>query len=369
MKRSAGENGSGPVTVVIAAGGTGGHVYPALAVAECLRRQAVHVVWLGTTAGLEARVVPRHGFDFITLRVTGLRSGSWRRRSSAPLRFIVALGAARRCLRRNHAALVLGMGGYASAPGALAARLLGLPLVLHEQNAVPGLVNRWLGPWASRVLEAFPGAFPAERRAIHVGNPVRDEILEVPNPQDRLASRKGSLRVLVLGGSQGARILNQVVPQAVAKLKEQAKLAIRHQVGRGNADRTRERYAGTDFDVEVEEFIENMAGAYAWADVVVCRAGALTVAELAAAGAASVLVPFPFAADDHQARNARRMVEAGAALMLPQEDFDAFALSKLLLEFDKGRARVLEMASAARRLAIGDAASNVARHCLEVARA
>lgn len=369
MRRTVTEKSSGPVTVVIAAGGTGGHVYPALAVAECLRRQAVRVVWLGTTAGLEARVVPRHGFDFITVRVTGLRSGSWRRRSSAPLRFLLALGAARRCLRRNRAALVLGMGGYASAPGALAARLLGLPLVLHEQNAVPGLVNRWLGPWASRVLEAFPGAFPLRRRAIHVGNPVREEILEVPDPKDRLTSRNGPLRVLVLGGSQGARILNQVVPQAVARVKDQAKLAIRHQAGRGNADRTRERYAGTDFDVEVEEFIDNMAGAYAWADVVVCRAGALTVSELAAAGAASVLVPFPFAADDHQARNARRMVESGAALMLPQEDFDAFQLSKLLLEFDQGRARVLEMASAARRLAIGDAASNVARHCLEVARA
>ena len=368
MKRVGSGKSAAPVTVVIAAGGTGGHVYPALAVAECLRRQAVRVVWLGTAAGLEARVVPRHGFDLNTVRVTGLRSGSWRRRSSAPLRFMFALGAARRCLRRNRAALVLGMGGYASAPGALAARLLGLPLVLHEQNAVPGLVNRWLGPWASLVLEAFPGAFPARRRAIHVGNPVREEILEVPDPQDRLASRKGPLRVLVLGGSQGARVLNQVVPQAVAKLRRQATLAIRHQTGRGNAERTRELYAGTGFEVEVEEFIENMAGAYAWADVVVCRAGALTVAELAAAGAASVLIPFPFAADDHQARNARRLVEAGAALMLPQEDFDAFQLSKLLLEFEKGRTRVLEMASAARRLAVEDAASNVARHCLEVAR-
>ena len=359
---------AGPVTVVIAAGGTGGHVYPALAVAECLRRQAVRVVWLGTAAGLEARVVPRHGFDLNTLRVTGLRSGSWRRRSSAPLRFVLALGAARRCLRRNHAALVLGMGGYASAPGALAARLLGLPLVLHEQNAVPGLVNRCLGPWASRVLEAFPGAFPARRRAIHVGNPVREEILEVPDPRNRLALRNGSLRVLVLGGSQGARILNQVVPQAVARLRKRTTLVLRHQTGRGNAERTRDFYTGTGFEVEVEEFIENMAAAYAWADVVVCRAGALTVAELAAAGAASILIPFPFAVDDHQARNADRLVEAGAALMLPQEDFDAFRLSRLLMEFQQDRARVLEMASAARQLAVEDAASNVARHCLEVAR-
>ena len=368
MRRARTGNDAGPVTVVIAAGGTGGHVYPALAVAECLRRQAVRVVWLGTAAGLEARVVPRHGFDLNTLRVTGLRSGSWRRRSSAPLRFVLALGAARRCLRRNHAALVLGMGGYASAPGALAARLLGLPLVLHEQNAVPGLVNRCLGPWASRVLEAFPGAFPARRRAIHVGNPVREEILEVPDPRNRLALRNGSLRVLVLGGSQGARILNQVVPQAVARLRKRTTLVLRHQTGRGNAERTREVYTGTGFEVEVEEFIENMAAAYAWADVVVCRAGALTVAELAAAGAASILIPFPFAVDDHQARNAHRLVEAGAALMLPQEDFDAFRLSRLLMEFQQDRARVLEMASAARRLAVEDAASNVARHCLEVAR-
>ena len=369
MRRARAGNRDRPVTVVIAAGGTGGHVYPALAVAECLRRQAVRVVWLGTAAGLEARVVPRHGFDLDTVRVSGLRSGAWRRRSSAPLRFVLALGAARRCLRRHRAALVLGMGGYASAPGALAARLLGLPLVLHEQNAVPGLVNRCLGPWANRVLEAFPGAFPARRRAIHVGNPVREEILEVPEPGVRLASHHGPLRVLVLGGSQGARILNQVVPQAVARLKDRAAVTLRHQTGRGNGEGTRERYTGIEFEVEVEEFIEDMAGAYGWADVVVCRAGALTVAELAAAGAASILIPFPFAVDDHQARNARRLVEVGAAVLMPQEDFDASQLSKLLIEFEQRRPRVLEMANAARRLAVEDAASKVARHCLEVARA
>ena len=362
-------SGTHPPTVVIAAGGTGGHVYPALAVAECLRRESARVVWLGTAAGLEARVVPRHGFDFHTVRVTGLRSGTWQRRSGAPLRFVLALGAARRCLRRHRAAAVLGMGGYASAPGALAARLLGLPLVLHEQNAVPGMVNRWLGPWASRVLEAVPGAFSPRRRAIHVGNPVREEILEVPEPEDRLASRDGPLRVLVLGGSQGARILNQVVPQAVARLKARTSLSLRHQSGRGNVEGTRARYVGVGFEVVVEEFIENMAPAYAWADVVVCRAGALTVAELSAAGAASILVPFPFAVDDHQTRNANPLVEAGAALLIPQEDFDASRLAIHLLEFERSRSRVLEMASAARRLAVEDAASRVARHCLEVARA
>ena len=429
MSRGKSGRSADALTVVIAAGGTGGHVYPALAVAECLRRQAVRVVWLGTTAGLESRVVPRHGFDMDTVRVSGLRSGTWRKRTSASIRFVLALGAARRCLRRRRAALVLGMGGYASAPGALAARLLGLPLVLHEQNAVPGLVNRWLGPGASRLLEAFPGAFPAQRGAIHVGNPVREAILELPDPGDRLALRRGPLRVLVLGGSQGARILNQVVPQAVARLARvsprppaadadrkaakrrppsshfdmavamasgslrpcaraprrldalghearaekcgpecRAGFTIRHQTGRGNAERTRERYSGVDGEVVVEEFIEDMAGAYAWADVVVCRAGALTVAELAAAGAASILIPFPFAADDHQARNAGQLVEAGAALMVRQEDFDASRLSRLLMELDRHRKRVLDMASAARRLAVEDAASRVARHCLEVAR-
>ena len=342
-------------------------MYPALAVAECLRRQAVKVVWLGTAAGLEARVVPRHGFDLNTLRVSGLRSGPWRRRSSAPLRFVLALGAARRCLRRHRAALVLGMGGYASAPGALAARLLGLPLVVHEQNAVPGLVNRLLGKGANRVLEAFPGAFPAQRKAIHVGNPVRQEILGIPEPRSRLAARQGPLRVLVLGGSQGARVLNQVVPQAVARLKTQAAVAVRHQTGRARLESTRERYAGARAEVVVEEFIDDMAGAYAWADVVVCRAGALTVAELAAAGVASILVPFPFAVDDHQACNARQLVDAGAALMLRQEDFDAAQLARLLAYFHRHRTRVVDMASAARRLAVENAASTVARHCLEVA--
>ena len=369
MRRARSEAQAPPVTIVIAAGGTGGHVYPALAVAECLRREEVRVVWLGTPAGVEARVVPRHGFDLNTVRVTGLRSTSWRMRWSAALRFALALGTACCCLRRNCAALVLGMGGYASAPGALAARLLGLPLVLHEQNAVPGMVNRWLGPWANRVLEAFPGAFPARRRAIHVGNPVREAILDLPEPRHRLASRHGPLRVLVLGGSQGARILNQVVPQAVARLRQRARVSLRHQTGRGNAAGTRDRYAGIGFEAEVEEFIDDMAAAYAWADLVVCRAGALTVAELAAAGTASILIPFPFAVDDHQARNARRLVDAGAAVLVSQEDFDACRLSKLLVAFARDRARVLEMASAARRLAVEDAACNVARHCLEVARA
>ena len=355
-----------PVTVVIAAGGTGGHVYPALAVAKCLRRQGARIAWLGTAAGLEAQVVPRHGIDLDTVRVMGARSAGWGRWLSAPLRLALALGAAARCLRRRRAAMVLGMGGYASAPGALAARVLGLPLVLHEQNAVPGLVNRWLGPLASRVLEAFPGSFPARRGAIHVGNPVREEIHAILEPRTRLASRRGPLRVLVLGGSQGARVLNQVVPQAVAGAGTQAIVEVRHQAGRGNAEETRERYAEVGVEVAAEEFIEDMADAYAWADVVICRAGALTVAELAAAGAASILVPFPFAVDDHQTRNAGHLVDAGAAVLVRQEDLDPTRLSRLLVEFEQCRARVLGMARAARRLAAGDAASRVARHCLEV---
>ena len=356
------------VTIVVAAGGTGGHVYPALAVAKCLRRQGARVVWLGTAAGLETRVVPEHGIDFETVRLRGFRAAGWRRRLIVPLLFALAVPAAGRFLRRHRAALVLGMGGYASAPAALAARILGLPLVLHEQNAVPGLVNRWLGPLASRVLEAFPGSFPARRGAIHVGNPVREEILGIPEPEVRLASRKGPLRVLVLGGSQGAQALNQVVPRAVAGLGTQADLEVRHQTGRGNAEKTRERYSGAGPEVVAEEFIEDMAGAYAWADVVVCRAGAVTVAELAAAGAASILVPFPFAVDDHQTCNARHLAGTGAAVLLPQQDLDAPRLSRLLVDFHECRARLLAMAQAARRLAAGDAASTVARHCLEAAR-
>lgn len=353
----------------IAAGGTGGHVYPALAVAKCLRREGARVVWLGTAAGLEARVVPEHGIDLDTVRLRGFRSTGWRRRLAVPFLFALAVPAAGRSLRRHRAGMVLGMGGYASAPAALAARVLGLPLVVHEQNAVPGLVNRCLGPLASRVLEAFPGTFPARRGAVHVGNPVREEILGVPEPQARLASRKGPLRVLVLGGSQGAQALNRVVPRAVAGLGAQTLAAVRHQSGRGHAEETRKRYSGAGLRVVAEEFIEDMAGAYAWADVVICRAGAVTVAELAAAGAASILVPFPFAVDDHQTGNARQLADAGAAVLLPQEELDAPRLSHLLVEFRECRARLLAMARAARRLAAGDAASTVARHCLEAARA
>ena len=357
------------LTVLIAAGGTGGHVYPALAVAGVLRERGARVVWLGTRAGLEARAVPREGIELFTLRVSGVRGtgiGGW---ILAPVMLLGAVLQALWSIRAQRPKVVLGMGGYVSAPGALAARLLGLPLVIHEQNAVAGLVNRWLTRLATRTLEAFPGSFPGEPGAIHTGNPVRSEIAAIATPDLRLASRRGRLRILVLGGSQGARALNQVVPRAVARLGARGLVEVRHQAGSGAVQQTREGYACAGVEVEPEDYIDDIAGAYQWADLVVCRAGAMTVAELAAAGVASILVPFPFAADDHQMLNARYLAEAGAAVLLPQDELDPSRLDRLLTEFHAGRERLVAMGAAARRLSVEDAAKQVATHCLEVAHA
>ncbi len=354
--------------ILITAGGTGGHVFPALAVASLLREQGVPLVWLGTRGGIEARLVPAHGYPLETVAVAGLRGKGWRRRLAAPFEVARAVLGALRLLHRLQPRLVLGMGGFAAGPAGLAAWLARVPLLVHEQNAVAGLTNRLLAPLASRVLQAFPGAFAPGRAPVTTGNPVRQSILALPAPEARAAYAAAPLRVLVLGGSQGAAFLNETVPAACATLGTGA-CEIRHQAGERDRDATAARYAALGLAAAVEAFIDDMAGAYGWAQVVICRSGALTVAELAAAGVAAVLVPFPHAVDDHQTANARWLTGRGAAVLVPQSECDAGRLGRLLAEFAAAPARLLEMARAARGAARPDAAAAVAAACLEVARA
>ncbi len=363
---SRGDNG---VTILIAAGGTGGHVYPALEVARRLRARGVNVEWLGTRKGLEAKLVPDEGFKLHALSVGGLRGKGLIRWLMAPFMLTAALGNALKVLRIVRARLVLGMGGYAAGPGGVAAWLLRIPLFIHEQNSVPGLTNRILSRLATRVMEAFPGSFDARVGAVHAGNPVRADIGAVPAPETRLANRTGPIRVLVLGGSQGARAINRVLPEALAALPSRDLVEVRHQAGSLHLEDTRSRYAGAGVEVEPEAFIDDMAAAYAWADLVICRAGAMTVCEVASAGVAAVLIPFPYAVDDHQTKNARYLSDAGAAVLVRESDLTPALLCDLLKEYASARERLLTMASAARRLAVPDSAERVTAWCLEAAHA
>jgi UDP-N-acetylglucosamine--N-acetylmuramyl-(pentapeptide) pyrophosphoryl-undecaprenol N-acetylglucosamine transferase len=355
--------------VVITAGGTGGHVYPALAVARALIEIGVPVVWLGTRRGLESRIVPEAGIPIEWLSVGGLRGKGLLGWLPAPWRVLRAVVQAVGVLRRLRPRLVLGMGGFAAGPGGLAAWLLRRPLVIHEQNAIAGLTNRVLSRLAARVLEGFPHTFPAGRHAVPTGNPVRAEIAALPAPEQRLAARAegARLRLLVLGGSQGALALNECLPTALAALEAARRPEVWHQAGGGRDGDCREDYAARGVEARVEPFIEDMAAAYAWADLVVCRAGALTIAELTAAGLPSVLVPYPHAVDDHQTANARYLSEAGAALLLAQTELDPTPLSALLGELASDRERLLDMARAARRLARPQATAEVVQQCLQVA--
>lgn len=348
--------------VMILAGGTGGHVYPALAVARELLSEGHEVVWMGTRAGLEGKLVPEAGIPIEWLSVSGLRGKGWRRRLTAPFMLLRAGLQAFAILRRIRPDVVLGMGGFVSGPGGLLALGLGIPLVLHEQNRVPGTTNRWLAPWANLVLEAFPGSFPAAAKARCTGNPLRPEIASTarrPRPQTG-----GPLRVLVVGGSLGAKALNEMLPDALAGLGVQ----VRHQSGPALREETLARYARAGIDARVEAFIEDMAEAYAWADLAVCRAGAMTVSELSAAGLPAILIPFPYAIDDHQTQNARYLVEAGAALLLPQRELTPERLALSIKALIDDPARLRSLAERAAALAKCDAARVVADLCLAKAR-
>lgn len=354
--------------VMVMAGGTGGHVYPALAVARELQQRGAEICWLGTPDSFESRLIPAEGIDLELVTIRGLRGKGAAGWLMAPLRLLRALGQALKVMARRRPQVVLGMGGFASGPGGLAARLRGIPLVIHEQNAVPGLTNRMLARIASRVLEAFPGAFGRDQ-VTHTGNPVRADISALPDPASREVAAGHPLRLLVLGGSQGARALNQGLPRILGQLPEALLPRIRHQAGRGKDQETLAAYRQAGIEAEVVEFISDMAGAYANADLVVCRAGALTVAELAAAGVASLLVPFPYAVDDHQTRNADYLVQAGAARLVQESEFDSGRLADELQQLLSLPTGLRAMAEAARAQAITDATRRVADICEEAAAA
>ncbi len=353
---------SGPVLIM--AGGTGGHIFPGLALARALRARSVPVLWLGSQQGLEQTLVPEAGFELRSIAVQGLRGRGAVSLLLAPLRLARALWQAIGVLRAARPRAVVSFGGFAAGPGGLAAWLLRRPLLVHEQNRIPGLTNRTLARLARRVLCGFPGALP---KGEAVGNPVRAEIAALAPPAQRFAGRSGPPRLLVLGGSQGARALNAAVPEALARCG--VAFEVRHQCGRRLQEAAQAAYAAAGLPVQVEPFIADMAQAYAWADLVLARAGALTLAELAAAGLPAILVPYPHAVDDHQSANARSFVEAGAARMLPESPTLAAELALQLGELGRDAAQRQAMAEAARALARPEAAERLAEIVLQEARA
>lgn len=348
---------------MIMAGGTGGHVFPALSVAEYLRERGWRVVWLGAKAGMEATLVPKHGYKMAWVRFSGLRGKGLVRALVLPVNLLVAFWQSLRAILAERPDVVLGMGGYISFPGGMMASLLGRPLVIHEQNSIAGLSNRVLSRLADRVLQSFPDALPGAQLS---GNPVRREIAALPAPGARYGARSGRLQLLVLGGSLGALALNETVPLALALLDAGARPEVTHQAGAGHIDAVRAAYAAAGVQVEALAFIDDMAARYGAADLVICRAGALTVAELACAGVASILVPFPHAVDDHQTGNAKLLSARGAAILLPQPELSAAALAAVLRGLS--RERLLDMAEKARALGKPGATEAVARVCMELVR-
>jgi len=351
---------------LIMAGGTGGHVFPALAVADLLRESAVQIHWLGTAAGIEAKVVPNAGIQLHCIDVKGLRGKGKLGLLKAPWLIIKAILQARKVIRSVKPDVVLGMGGFASGPGAVAAKLAGVPLIIHEQNAKAGVTNKLSLPLACRKLAAFPGAFGDDTaKGIEiVGNPVRGPILNMQPSEQRYAQRSAGINLLIVGGSLGAQAINQLVPQALAKIDVSFRPNVWHQTGVKNIDATLALYKESAVAAKVEAFIEDMDSAYAWADLVICRAGALTVSELAIAGVASVLVPFPFAVDDHQTANAAFLEASGAAILVPQKSLNAEKLRALLVQLND-RKSLQQMAQKACKLAAPEASATVANICLE----
>jgi UDP-N-acetylglucosamine--N-acetylmuramyl-(pentapeptide) pyrophosphoryl-undecaprenol N-acetylglucosamine transferase len=346
------------------AGGTGGHVFPGLAVAAYLKQAGWRVVWLGTEGGMETRLVPGQGHDLEIIRFSGLRGKAFTTWLTLPLRLLLALWQSAGVILSVRPDVVLGMGGYPAFPGGMMASLLRKPLLIHEQNSIPGLVNKILARLADKVLLGFPDAIRGGRKVIFSGNPVRHEISEVEAPEKRYGKRRGQLKLLVIGGSLGAQALNTFVPQALRLIPEKMRPVVTHQTGLRHVDVVRKSYAEAGVEGNLVPFIENMAAQYADCDLVVCRAGALTIAELTSVGVASVLVPFPYAVDDHQTSNAKFLSDRNAAVLLQQHELTPQRLAELLTAFS--REQLLEMAIRARRLAKPDSTRVVAEACMEM---
>ena len=349
-------------TLMVMAGGTGGHIYPGLAVADALRERGWKVVWMGNPDGMEARIVPASGYEVAWVRFTALRGKGLLRKLLLPFNLLRGFAQALAQIRRVRPDVVLGMGGYVTFPGGMMAALLGRPVVVHEQNSVAGLANRVLAGVADRILSGFPEVL---KKSIWAGNPVRDEIAALPAPAERFAAHDGPIRVLVLGGSLGAQALNEMVPKGLALIPEEERPVVVHQSGEKHLAALQANYAAAGIPAHCVAFIEDMAGAYEWADLVICRAGALTVAELAAAGVASILVPFPHAVDDHQTSNARFLANAGGAILLPQADLTPETVALIR---NYGRDQLLQMSERARELAKPEATKIVAQACMELAK-
>ncbi len=356
--------------ILIMAGGTGGHVFPALAVAHYLTERGHQVSWLGTQRGMEAELVPANGFEIDTISIAGLRGNGLLGWLVAPLRISRAVIQALGVVRRRKPDAVLGMGGFVTGPGGVAAKLSGCPLLIHEQNAIAGLTNRILSRIANRVLEAFPNTFVGSKVS-HTGNPVRIDIAALPAPAVRFAGREGPLRLLVVGGSLGALALNEMIPQALSLIGAGQRPEVHHQCGKRHDEVTRKAYESVGVTAEVMPFIDDMAAQYAWADLVICRAGALTVSELALAGVASILVPYPHAVDDHQTANGGYLLEEAAAQLVQQAELTPASLAQMLTEYcgdvAEGRKKCVAMAENARRLAKPEATADVAAACLALA--
>ncbi|EIJ43730.1 undecaprenyldiphospho-muramoylpentapeptide beta-N-acetylglucosaminyltransferase [Beggiatoa alba B18LD] len=360
MKTS--ETGINPILLV--AGGTGGHVFPALAIAEKLREQQVSVRWIGTRKGLEARIVPQAGIDIDYIDVSGLRGKGLTRLLTAPFQLTKALWQSLRIMRQHRPVAVVGMGGFVTGPAAVAAWLLRIPVLIHEQNAIAGLTNRLLVRIASCVMEAFPYTFPAPVRAVTTGNPLRASILELAKIEQEFAPPVLSpVRILVVGGSLGAKALNEIVPQALLSLS--GEINVWHQTGEAHFEATRNAYATAKFDAIVDPFITNMSAAYQWADLVICRAGALTVCELAQAGKASILIPYPHAVDDHQTANARFLTNQNAAILVPQSVLNVSELTDLVQSLINNPTRLIEMSAKARQLARPSAVDDISQLILQ----
>ncbi len=351
--------------LLIIAGGTGGHIFPALVIARALRERGIETHWLGTRGGLEQQLVPNDiPISFISIKA--LRGKGWLRKITMPFRLLYAVWQAVLVIRQLRPDVVLGMGGYVSGPGAIAAWISRVPLVIHEQNSIAGLTNRFLAKMAKSVLQGFPNTFPHQPNVITTGNPVRKELISVPIPEERLAERLGPLRILVLGGSQGARPLNERMLSALNDYPKKNEIIVWHQTGQADYERVKAAYEKIPIESKVAPFIQDMASAYAWADLIICRAGALTVSEIAAVGVASVFVPYPFAVDNHQFHNSRQLEQAGAAVIVTEDLLTKERLIELFQQFSHDRNRLLEMAISARQFSQPKAADHVIAECEKI---
>jgi len=357
--------------ILIMAGGTGGHVFPALAVAKYLSKQGWQVRWLGTAERMEARLVPQHGFDIDFIDIKGVRGNGVLRKLVAPFKVLRSILKARAVIKDFQPDVVLGMGGFASGPGGVAARLSGIPLVIHEQNAIPGMTNKILSHIAVRVLCAFDGTFDDDKAQV-VGNPIRQELIALGSAPAQVAvspTLSPALKVLVVGGSLGAKVFNDLMPQVTAAVSKSHAITVWHQVGKDNLAAVKNEYQhlGLEGSVIVAEFIDDMEAAYRWSDVVLCRAGALTVSEVAAVGLPSLLVPYPHAVDDHQTKNAQVLVNVGGAFLLPQAMLTVDKLAGKIAMLASDRAQLSQMGLRAKSVGVTDATEKVAQVCIDQA--